>query len=58
MTKTLNMKKIVGSSINGVIMGVQEVVDGLSETMIKEIDKQLTKLRTLANEFNLPNAKY
>jgi len=34
---TLNMKKkqLVGSSIDGVTIGVQEVADGTSEAMIK-----------------------
>ena len=32
---TLNMNKLIGFSISGTILGVQEVSDGTSETMIK-----------------------
>ena len=51
------MKKLVGSSVSGTVLGVQEVSDGTSETMIKELDRQLTRLRHLAQELEIPNAK-
>lgn len=47
---TLNLKKLIGSSVSGTVMGVQEVSDGTSETMIQELDRQLTRLRAMANE--------
>ena len=53
---TLNMKKLIGCSISGTVMDVQEVSDGTSETMIKELDKQLTQLRNIAKELEIPNA--
>ena len=37
-------------------MGVQEVSDGTSETMIKGLDKQVTQLRNIAKELEIPNA--
>ena len=53
---TLNMKKLIGFFISGTVLGVQEVSDGTSETMIKELDKQLTELRNIAKELEIPNA--
>lgn len=53
---TLNMKKLIGSSVNGTVLGVQEVSDGTSETMINELDRQLAHLRDTANELHIPNA--
>ena len=53
---TLNLKKLVGSSVSGLVLGVQEVADGTSQTMIDELDKQLQSLRELAKELKLPNA--
>ena len=53
---TLNLRKLIGSSVSGIVMGVQEVTDGTSETMIREVDRQLTRLRQIANDLDLPNA--
>ena len=53
---TLNLRKLIGSSVSRIVMGVQEVADGTSETMIQEIDRQLTRLRQIANDLDLPNA--
>ena len=53
---TLNMRKLIGSSISGTVLGVQEVSDGRAETMLQELDKQLSKLRQTANELQIPNA--
>ena len=53
---TLNMRKLIGSSVNGIVLGVQEVSDGTAETMLNELDKQLSKLRETATELNIPNA--
>ena len=49
---TLQLRKLIGSYVSGIVMGVQEDSDGTSETMITEIDRQLTRLRLLANELN------
>ena len=53
---TLNMRKLVGSAINGTVMAVNEVSDGTSETMLKDSDKVLTRLRDMANKLQIPNA--
>lgn len=41
---------------NGTVLGVQEVSDGTAETMLKELDRQLTHLRKMATELQIPNA--
>ena len=48
--------KLIGSSINGTVLGIQEVSDGTADTMIAELDRQLTKLRETAMELNIHNA--
>lgn len=37
-------------------MGVQEVSDGSAQTMLTELDRQLTHLRNMATELEIPNA--
>ena len=53
---TFNMRKLIGSSKSGTVLGAQEVSDGRAETMLQELDKQLSKLRQTANELQIPNA--
>ena len=53
---TLSMRKLIGSAVSGTVLGVNEVSDGSSETMIKELDRQLARLREMASELDIPNA--
>ena len=54
---TLNIRKLIGSSINGIVLGVQEVSDGTAETMLTELDKQLKHLRDMAAKLQIPHAQ-
>lgn len=47
---TLNLKKLIGSCT---VLRVQKVSDGTSETMIQELDRQLTRLCAMVNEMEM-----
>ena len=51
---TLSQKKLHGAAINGIVLSVNEVMDGSADSMIADISLQ--KLRDIANKLELPNA--
>jgi len=53
---TKNQIKLNAVALNGLVLSVNEVADGTSQSIIEDIDKELTKLREAANQLNLPNA--
>ncbi len=53
---TLQQKKLGGLAINGVVISVNELPDGTADTVIKDVSKELTKLREMARSLGLPNA--
>ena len=53
---TKNQRKLNGTAFNGIVLSVNEVQDGTAETVIREIEKELEKLRIAARQLNLPNA--
>ena len=45
------------TAINGTVLAVNEMSDGTAESIIKDISKELQKLRETAEALNLPHAK-
>ena len=53
---TLSQKKLHGAAINGIVLSVNEVMDGSADSMIADTSHELQKLRDIANKLELPNA--
>ena len=53
---TKNQRKLNGTALNGIVLSVNEVHDGMAETIIQDLEKELEKLRIAAQQLNLPNA--
>ena len=53
---TLYQKKLQGAAINRIVLSVNEVADGSSDSMIADISRELQKLRDVAHALRLPNA--
>ena len=53
---TLFQKKLQGATINGIVLSVNEVMDGGADSMIADISHELQKLRDIAYKLELPNA--
>lgn len=49
-------KKIEGAAMNGMMLSVNEVLDGSADSMIDYISRELKKLRDIAHALRLPNA--
>ena len=53
---TLNQKKVQGMLMNGVVLGVKDVVDGSAKAAIKELGRVLDHIRDVGLQLNLPGA--
>jgi len=53
---TLQQKKLGGLAINGLVISVNKLPDGMADTVIEDVSKELTKLREMAHSLGLPNA--
>ena len=53
---TKSQKKIDGSALNGMVLSVNNVLDGSADSIINDISKELQKLREIAHELKLPDA--
>ena len=49
-------EEIAGAAINGTVLSVNEIPDGITDSMIADISHELNKLRNIAHALNLPNA--
>lgn len=50
-------RKLGATAINGTVLAVNEMPDGTAESIIRDISKELQKLRETAEALNLPHAK-
>ena len=50
-------KKLGATAINGAVLAVNEIPDGTAESIIRDISKELQKLRETAEALNLPHAR-
>ena len=53
---TKQQKKIGGVGINDVVISVNELPDGTAASAIKDVSRELEKLREIARKLHLPNA--
>jgi hypothetical protein len=53
---TLGQHKIAATSINGLVLSVNEVPNGSAEEIAKDISQELERLRRIAHEIGLGNA--
>ena len=53
---TLNQKKVQGMLMNGVVLGIKDVVDGSAKAAIKELGRVLDHIRDVGLQLNLPGA--
>ena len=44
--------------VNGLVLGIKDVVDGTAKSAIDELEKVLIKIREVATELKLPNASH
>ena len=49
-------KKLGSTAVNGTVLAVNEIPDGTAESIIRDISKELQKLREIAQDLNLPHA--
>ena len=52
---TKQQHKINSAAINGIVISVNEVPDGMAESIINDIDLELQKLRNAAKDLGIPN---
>ena len=51
---TLNQKKVQGTRMGGLTLGVDPVADGSATSLISQLDKTFTTMRNVGAELNLP----
>ena len=49
-------KKLGGAAISNMMLPINELPDGTAETTVKDISKELERLREMANTLKLPHA--
>ena len=54
---TKNQRKLNGTALNGLVLSVAEIPDGKAETILTDVEKQLRKIREIAQKLHLPNAE-
>ena len=54
---TKQQKKLGGTVVNDLVLGVNELADGKAITAIEDISKEFEKLRRIAEMIGLPNAR-
>lgn len=54
---TLNQKKVEGMLVNGIVLGVSDVVDGSAKSAVEELDVVLRSIRERAQVLQLPGAE-
>ena len=53
---TLNQRKLGAAVMSGTVISLNEIPDGCAQTIVDDIDSELSKLRNMAKLLKLPNA--
>ena len=54
---TLNQKKVEGMLVNGIVLGVNDVVDGSAKSAVEELEVVLSNIRDTAQVLEVPGAQ-
>ena len=54
---TKNQRKLNGTALNGMVLSVAEVPDGKADTILTDVEKQLNKIKDIAQKLHLPHAE-